>query len=383
MGSASTIGSINFIVTVSELRAPGMTFSRIPLFVWMTVVNSFLAVFAFPSLTVAAMLLLFDRLLGTHFFLPGQGGSALLWQHLFWFFGHPEVYILILPSFGIVSEIVPVFSGKRLFSYKTVILSGVAIGVLGFTVWAHHMFATGMPPLSLLIFSADSFLISVPTGVKIFAWLATMWHGQIRLQAPMLFALGLIALFTIGGISGVMLAAIPLDWQMTDTYFVVGHIHYVLFGGAIFALFGAIYYWFPKMAGRILNDTLGKWHFWLMFIGMNMVFFPMHILGILGMPRRVYTYGPGLGWDVWNLLMTIGAFIIALSILIFLVNFFRTMAGPAGAPDDPWDGFTLEWLTTSPPPPHNFTREIPEVASPRPAWDVKHPRHQDAGQDAH
>ncbi len=199
----------------------------------------------------------------------------------------------------------------------------------------------------------------------------------------MLFALGLIALFTIGGISGVMLAAIPLDWQMTDTYFVVGHIHYVLFGGAIFALFGAIYYWFPKMAGRILNDTLGKWHFWLMFIGMNMVFFPMHILGILGMPRRVYTYGPGLGWDVWNLLMTVGAAIIALSILIFIVNFFRTMAGPANAPDDPWDGFTLEWLTSSPPPPQNFTRQIPEVASPRPAWDVKHPRHQDAGQEVH
>lgn len=383
LGAASTVGGINFIVTVSELRAPGMTFSRIPLFVWMTVVNSFLAVFAFPSLTVAAMLLLFDRLLGTHFFLPGQGGSALLWQHLFWFFGHPEVYILILPSFGIVSEIVPVFSGKRLFSYKTVILSGVAIGVLGFTVWAHHMFATGMPPLSLLIFSADSFLIAVPTGIKIFAWLATMWNGQLRFPSPMLFALGLIALFTIGGISGVMLAAIPLDWQLTDTYFVVAHIHYVLFGGAIFALFAAIYYWFPKMTGRLLNDRLGKWHFWLMFIGMNMVFFPMHILGILGMPRRVYTYGPGLGWDIWNLLMTVGAFVIALSILIFVINFFRTMTGPADAPDDPWDGFTLEWLTTSPPPPHNFSREIPPVASPRPAWDVKHPQHRDAGQEVH
>jgi cytochrome c oxidase subunit I len=383
LGAASTLGGINFIVTVSELRAPGMTYSRIPLFVWMTVVNSFLAIFAFPSLTVAALLLLFDRLLGTHFYLPGQGGSALLWQHLFWFFGHPEVYILILPAFGIVSEVVPVFSAKRLFSYKTVILSGVAIGVLGFTVWAHHMFATGMPPLALMIFSADSFLIAVPTGIKIFAWLATMWNGQLRFPAPMLFSLGLIAMFTIGGISGVMLAAIPFDWQVTDTYFVVAHIHYVLFGGAVFALFSGIYYWFPKMTGRILNDTLGKWHFWLMFIGMNTVFFPMHILGLLGMPRRIYTYGPGLGWDGWNLLMTVGAFIVALSILIFIINFFRTMAGPAGAPDDPWDGFTLEWLTTSPPPPHNFTHTIPPVASPRPAWDVKHPHIRDAGQEVH
>ena len=246
LGAASTLGGINFIVTVSELRAPGMTFSRIPLFVWMTVVNSFLAVFSFPSLTVAAMLLLFDRILGTHFYLPGQGGSALLWQHLFWFFGHPEVYILILPAFGIVSEVVPVFSGKRLFSYKTVILSGVVIGVLGFTVWAHHMFATGIPGLALTIFSADSFLIAVPTGVKIFAWLATMWNGQIRLKAPMLFVLGMIGMFTIGGISGVQLATIPLDWQLTDTYYVVGHIHYVLFGGAIFGLLGGMITGFPR-----------------------------------------------------------------------------------------------------------------------------------------
>jgi heme/copper-type cytochrome/quinol oxidase subunit 1 len=340
-------------------------------------------VFAFPSLTVAAMFLLFDRVLGTHFFLPGQGGNALLWQHLFWFFGHPEVYILILPAFGIVSEVVPVFSGKRLFSYKTVILSGVVIGVLGFTVWAHHMFATGMPSLSLLIFSADSFLIAIPTGVKIFAWLATMWNGQLRFQSPMLFALGLISLFTIGGISGVQLATIPLDWQLTDTYYVVGNIHYVLFGGAIFGLFAGLYYWFPKITGRILDDRLGKWHFWLMFIGMNMVFFPMHILGLLGMPRRVYTYGPGLGWDIWNLIMTIGAFIIALSILIFVINFFRTMGRPMDAPGDPWDGFTLEWLTTSPPPLHNFDTQIPAVASPRPAWDVKHPEIRDAGQEVH
>ena len=372
LGIASTTSAINFIVTVAILRADGMELSRIPLFVWMTVVNSFLAVFAFPSLTVAALLLLFDRLLHTHFFLPGQGGNALLWQHLFWFFGHPEVYILILPAFGAVSEIVPVFSGKRLFSYKTVILSGVVIGVLGFTVWAHHMFATGMPPLVLTIFAADSFLIAVPTGVKIFAWLATMWDGQLRLSTPMLFAIGLIALFTIGGLSGVQLAMIPLDWQLTDTYYVVGHIHYVLFGGAIFGLFAALYYWFPKMTGRLLDERLGKWHFWLMFIGMNMVFMPMHILGVLGMPRRVYTYAPGLGWDGWNLLMTVGAFVVATSILIFLVNYFQTMGRPATAPADPWDGFTLEWLTPSPPPYYNF-ETLPVVASPRPAWDLKKP----------
>jgi len=369
---ATTIGSINFIVTMLQLRAPGMSLGRVPLFVWMTVVTSFLAVFSLPSLTTASTLLLLDRMVGTHFYNVAQGGNALLWQHLFWFFGHPEVYILILPSFGIISEVVPVFSRQPLFGYKAVVLSGVAIGLLGFTVWAHHMFATGLPSVALLFFSADSFLIGVPTGIKIFAWLATMWGGRLRFNAPMMFALGHIALFTIGGLDGIHMAVVPVDWQITDTYYVVSHIHYVLFGGAIFALFAGFYYWFPKFSGRRLGEGLAKWHFWLMFIGANTVFFPMHILGMLGMPRRIYTYPTGNGWDTLNLLETFGAFTIALSVLIFMINLFVTMRKPAANEADPWDAFTLEWATTSPPPEHNFDR-LPPVRSARPLWDEKNP----------
>jgi len=372
LGFATTIGSINFIVTIIQLRAPGLSLTRLPMFVWTMFVTSFLAVFSLPSLTTAVLLLLLDRQLGAHFFDVAQGGSALLWQHLFWFFGHPEVYILILPAMGIVSEVIPVFSGKPLFGYPAVVFSAIGIGFLGFTVWAHHMFATGMPTSTLLVFSADSFLIGVPTGIKIFAWLATMWKGKLRFETPMLFAIGFVAMFLIGGLDGIHLAVVPVDWQLTDTYYVVSHIHYVLFGGAIFGLFSGAYYWFPKMTGRRLREGWGKWQFWLMLVGMNLVFMPMHVLGLEGMPRRIYTYSAGMGWEIWNFVETIGASIIAVSVLLFAVNFLLSLRDQPANESDPWDAFTLEWKSASPPPVYNFAR-IPSVRSRRPLWDEKHP----------
>ena len=373
---ATTFSSINFIVTIIQMRAPGMTFSRMPMFSWTMLVTSFIAVFAFPSLITAVVLLLLDRQLGTHFYNVTQGGDALLWQHLFWFFGHPEVYILILPAMGMVSEIVPVFSRKPLFGFMTVAYSSVAIGVLGFTVWAHHMFATGLPTTTLVFFSADSFLIGVPTGVKIFSWLGTMWGGKLRFKTPLLFAIGFISMFLIGGLDGIHLAVVPADWQLEDTYYVVSHLHYVLFGGSVFAIIAATYYWFPKMTGRLLGEGLGKIHFWLMFVGMNMVFFPMHLLGLSGMPRRIYTYSADQGWSFWNMFETIGAFIILVSFIIFVINLVKTLRQPATHPADPWDGFTLEWKTSSPPPVENFP-ELPVVRSRRPLWDEKHPEQAD------
>ncbi len=372
LGIGTTMTSVNFIVTIIQLRAPGMSFSRMPMFAWTFLVTSLIAIFAFPSLIAATLLLLLDRQLGTHFFNVAAGGDALLWQHLFWFFGHPEVYILILPAMGIVSEVIPVFSRKPLFGFMTVAYSTVAIGLLSFGVWAHHMFTTGLPDTSLLIFAADSFLIGVPTGVKIFSWLGTMWGGRLRFAPAMMFAIGFVAMFLIGGLSGIQLAVIPIDWQIEDSYYVVAHLHYVLFGGSMFGIFAGIYYWFPKVTGRILSDTLGKVHFWLMLVGMNLVFMPMHLLGLEGMPRRVYTYGPDTGWGILNYIETIGAFIVSLSILMFIINFITTMRRPATHESDPWDAFTLEWKTPSPPPFYNF-EAIPSVRSRRPFWDEKHP----------
>jgi cytochrome c oxidase subunit 1 len=370
LGVSSLAAAVNFFVTIVNLRAPGMKLMRMPMFTWMSFITQVLLLLAFPVITVALILLMFDRFFGTHFFVPSGGGDPLLWQHMFWIFGHPEVYILILPAFGVVSEVLPVFSRKPLFGYAAMVFSGVFIAFLGFGVWSHHMFTTGMGPIADTFFSLTTMLIAIPTGVKIFNWLGTVWGGSIQYRVPMYFALGFIAMFIIGGLSGVMHASPPADLQQNDTYFIVAHFHYVLFGGSIFGLTAGAYYWWPKMFGRMLDETLGKVHFWLMLIGFNVTFFPMHILGLNGMPRRVYTYPEGLGFETLNRIETVGSFILGLSFLVFLINIFKTWRGPRNAPADPWNGATLEWSIPSPPQEWNFA-EIPVVHGRDALWEAK------------
>ena len=371
-GIGSVAAGINLIATILTLRAPGMSMRRLPLFVWMVLVNSFLILLAIPSLNAALVMILADRQLGALFFNTQQGGSALLWQHVFWSFGHPEVYIMVLPAFGIISEVIPVFSRKPIYGYGFVAASTVAIGFLSFAVWGHHMFAAGMGKTLDLVFSLASVLIAIPTGVKIFNWLATLFGGSIHFSSSMLFALAFLILFTLGGISGVSMAIVPVDREVTDTYYVVAHFHYVLFGGTLFAIMAGIYYWFPKITGRLLSEKLGKWHFALLFIGFNVTFFPMHILGLIGMPRRVYTYPDRPQWGLLNLTSSAGAMLIAIAIIIFFWNVLASLRHGEIAGDNPWNAWTLEWATSSPPPLHNFT-VVPPIHSRRPLWDLHHP----------
>ena len=371
LGIASTVGAVNFITTILNLRAPGMTLMRMPIFSWMTLISSFLLLFAMPVITVALFLLMFDRNFGANFFNPAAGGTPVLWQHLFWLFGHPEVYILILPAMGMVSEIMPVFSKKPLFGYPVMVFSGIAIGFMGWGVWVHHMFSVGLGPIAVSAFSISTMFIAVPTGVKIFNWIGTMWGGSIRFTTPMLFAIGFVAMFTIGGLSGVTHAVSPHDRQQTDTYYIVAHFHYVLFGGALFGIMGGIYYWWPKMFGWMLNEKFGKWHFWTWLIGFNLAFGPMHMLGLQGMPRRIYTYSDKLGLNFWNMVSTVGAFVIAVSTLIFMANVAYSRRRRVEVSNDPWDARTLEWAIPSPPPAWNFD-EIPIVTSLDEFWHHKY-----------
>ena len=360
LGVASLAAAFNFLTTIINMRAPGMSLMRMPLFTWMSFVTSFLLIFAFPVITVALLELFMDRYFGMNFFVTSAGASPVLWQHLFWIFGHPEVYILILPAMGIVSEILPTFSKKPLFGYPFIVLSGVVIGFMGWMVWSHHMFTVGLGPVANSVFALTTMAIAVPTGVKIFNWLGTMWGGTIEFKTPMLFAIGFVFLFITGGLSGVMHAIPASDAQQQDTYFVVAHIHYVLFGGAIVAIFGGIYYWFPKVTGKYLNEKIGRINFWLMFMGMNATFFPMHFLGMDGMPRRVYTYDADMGWNLWNGFATAGSVLLAFSFLIFIHNVVKSLRKGEIAGSDPWDARTLEWSISSPPPEYNF-KEIPKV----------------------
>ncbi|MFN0092950.1 MAG: cytochrome c oxidase subunit I [Acidimicrobiales bacterium] len=373
-GIGSLVSSINLITTVLNMRAPGMSLFKMPVFTWMTLVVQFLLLFALPVITVALFLLMFDRLFDANFFNVEQGADPLLWQHLFWIFGHPEVYILILPSFGIVSEVIPVFSRKPIYGYPFMVFSGIAIGFMGWGVWAHHMFASGIGPVSVAAFSLSTMFIAVPTGVKILNWMATMWGGKLHLNSAMLFAIGLVAMFTIGGLSGVSHAVAPADSQQTDTYYIVAHFHYVLFGGALMGLFSGMYFWWPKAFGYFLNEKLGKVHFWVILVGFNLTFGPMHILGLQGMSRRIYRYSDGYGFNFWNLVSSIGSFVIAVAVLVFIYNIAYSYKQSKHLPKpeaDPWDSRSLEWMIPSPAPEHNFD-EVPVVTHRDEFWHRKY-----------
>jgi cytochrome c oxidase subunit 1 len=369
-GTSGILGSVNFIATVFTMRAPGMTMFRVPIFTWNMLVVSLLVILTFPVLTAALVMLFIDRSAGGGFFDPAQGGSPILWQHLFWFFGHPEVYILALPFFGIVTEIVPVFSRKRLFGYRALVFATLLIGALSFSVWAHHMFTTGA--VATLFFAITSMAIAIPTGVKFFTWIATMWRGRIRFDSPMLFVIGFLLMFLLGGITGPFLASPPIDYHVQDSYYVVAHMHYVLFGGSVFAAFAGFYFWVPKMTGRMLSEGLARVHFWGIFIGMNLTFFPMHFLGLDGMARRIADYPDNPGWALTNLVISVGALLVAAGVVAFVANIVLNVLMGRGRPagDDPWGGYSLEWATTSPPPHHNFT-SLPPIRSERPVYDAR------------
>jgi len=372
---SALLEAVILITTVFKLRAPGMTLNRIPLFVWAMLVTAFMIIFAMPAVMLGSGMLILDRLVATHFYNPGEGGDALLWQHLFWFFGHPEVYLIFIPALGFISAIIPTFARRPIFGYSAMVLALIATAFLAFGLWVHHMFATNLPELGKSFFTAVSLLIAIPSAVQIFCWIATLWTGRLNLKVPLLFVLAFFFILVLGGLTGLMLAMVPLDLQVHDTYFVVAHLHYVLIGGAVFPLFGAIYYWYPKFTGRLMNERLGRWNFWLFFVGFNVTFFPMHLLGIIGMPRRVYTYPAGMGWDTMNLVATVGALMIAVSVLLFLANAWRSRRHGELAGDNPWGGGTLEWATSSPPPAGNFVA-VPVVYGREPAWEpLRYPSH--------
>jgi cytochrome c oxidase subunit I+III len=360
--------AVEIVVTVFKQRAPGMSLDRIPLFVWSMLVTSFIIIMAMPAIMIASTCLIMDRLIGTHFFNPAEGGDVLLWQHLFWFFGHPEVYIIFLPAVGMVSTMVATFARRPVFGYLALVMALIATAILAFGLWVHHMFVTGLPRLGESFFTASSMAIAVPAGIQIFCWLATLWDGRPVFKTPLLFVIGFIVTFVVGGLTGVMVASVPFDTQVHDTYFVVAHFHYVLIGGAVFPLLGAVYYWFPKMTGRMMSERLGKWAFWLIVIGFNLTFFPMHILGLQGMPRRVYTYQPDMPWYGLNMFVSLSAIILVAGFLVFFIDAIRSARRGAIAPDNPWDAPTLEWSTASPPPSFNFAR-MPVVSGPNPLWE--------------